>query len=563
MKTLKKYKWLIIIILICIIKIIFTSVQDINANISLLYDDTLIVKQANSIISGNWLGEYNCLTLVKGAFAPLFIAFLNIIQVPFLVGQEIFYDISIIFLTLVLNKRIKNKKALVIISIVLLINPIMYCSELIRVYRDGIYVSLIVFLIALTIGIFFNRKEKIKKIVLYQIGLGLDLSAIYLCREEFIWIIPYLMGTVIITIWYILKDKELSNKVKRVSTYFIPICILTISILTIMSINYKYYGVFQLNQYWGKEFKEAYGALTRIKVEEKRKVPITREALSIAYKISPTFAELKDYLEGEEGKKWAMCGDGDSIEIQGGWIHWAIIRAVESKGYYKDAKTANEFYKRVSDEINKACDEGILDSYPKRVSNTGRFDFEDIINTFKKSIDTIKYQSQYYLVKIKGSAPRIINENDEEIVKTFQDVTNQNAISGDTYKGVKNKIKVNVLNSILKIYKKINPILFWSSICISIIYIINNFIKKEKKEYVWILLGLWGMYYSRIFIITFTNVTMYTEAINISYLAPAYMIQILVSILTILLLLKNIDNKIIKKDRKKNERTNNINTSIE
>ena len=160
MKTLKKYKWLIIIILICIIKIIFTSVQDINANISLLYDDTLIVKQANSIISGNWLGEYNCLTLVKGAFAPLFIAFLNIIQVPFLVGQEIFYDISIIFLTLVLNKRIKNKKALVIISIVLLINPIMYCSELIRVYRDGIYVSLIVFLIALTIGIFFNRKEK-------------------------------------------------------------------------------------------------------------------------------------------------------------------------------------------------------------------------------------------------------------------------------------------------------------------------------------------------------------------------------------------------------------------
>ena len=71
------------------------------------------------------------------------------------------------------------------------------------------------------------------------------------------------------------------------------------------------------------------------------------------------------------------------------------------------------------------------------------------------------------------------------------------------------------------------------------------------------------MYYSRIFIITFTNVTMYTEAINISYLAPAYMIQILVSILTILLLLKNIDNKIIKKDRKKNERTNNINTSIE
>lgn len=546
MKRLKKHIWLIIIILICIIKIIFTSVQDINANISLLYDDTLIVKQANSIISGNWLGEYNCLTLVKGAFAPLFIAFLNIIQVPFLIGQEIMYDISIIFLTLVLSKKIENKKILVIISIILLFNPIMYCSELIRVYRDGIYVSLIVFLIALTIGLFLNRKEKIKKIVLYQIGLGFALSAIYLCREDFIWIIPYLIGTVIITICYILRDKELHNKIKRVNTYFIPICIFTISILTVMSINYKYYGVFQLNQYWGKEFKEAYGALTRIKVEEKRKVPITREALSIAYKISPTFAELKDYLEGEEGKKWAMCGDGDSVEIQGGWIHWAIIRAVESKGYYKDAKTANEFYRRVSDEINKACDEGVVDAYPKRVSNTGRFDVEDIINTFKKSIDTIKYQSKYYLVKIKGTPPRTIKENDEKIVKTFQNVTNQNVISGDTYKGTENKIKVNVLNNILKTYQKINPILFFVSIFISIIYIINNFIKKDKKEFVWILLGLWGIYYSRIFIITFTNITMYTEAINISYLAPTYVIQLLISMLTILLLLKNIGTKIIK-----------------
>lgn len=546
METLKKYKWLIIIILICIIKIIFTSVQDINANISLLYDDVLIVKEADSIISGNWLGEYNCLTLVKGAFAPLFIAFLNIIQVPFLIGQEIMYDISIIFLTLVLSKKIENKKILVIISIILLFNPIMYCSELIRVYRDGIYVSLIVFLIALTIGLFLNRKEKIKKIVLYQIGLGFALSAIYLCREDFIWIIPYLIGTVIITICYILRDKELSNKIKRVNTYFIPICIFTISILTVMSINYKYYGVFQLNQYWGKEFKEAYGALTRIKVEEKRKVPITREALSIAYRISPTFAELKDYLEGEEGKKWAMCGDGDSVEIQGGWIHWAIIRAVESKGYYKDAKTANEFYRRVSDEINKACDEGVVDAYPKRVSNTGRFDVEDIINTFKKSVDTIKYQSKYYLVKIKGTPPRTIKENDEKIVKTFQNVTNQNVISGDTYKGTENKIKVNVLNNILKTYQKINPILFLVSIFISIIYIINNFIKKDKKEFVWILLGLWGIYYSRIFIITFTNITMYTEAINISYLAPTYVIQLLISMLTILLLLKNIGTKIIK-----------------
>ena len=568
MKRLKKYIWLIVVILICIVKLYFTSVQDINANVTLTYDDVLMIKEANSIISGNWLGEYNCLTLVKGAFAPLFIALLNIVHIPFLLGQEIFYDIAIIFLVLVLSKKIKSKFALIVISIVLLFNPVMYSSELIRVYRDSIYTSLIVFFIAIIIGIFFNRKGSIGKIALYQIGLGFDIFAIYLCREEFIWIVPYLIGTVIITICYILKDKELLDKTKRIVTYLIPLGIFLISILVVMGINYKYYGVFELNQYWGREFKEAYGALTRIKVdEERRKVPITRKALSIGYEVSPTFGELKDYLEGEGGRGWAACGDGDGYEIQGGWIHWAIMRAAESKGYYKDAKTANEFYKKVADEINKACDEGIIESYPKRVSNMGRFDFDDIINTFKKSKDTIEYQNSYYLVKIKGSSPRIIEESEKEIAKEFESVTRQKNINKETYIGAENEIKVQILESALDIYQKVNPILFWFSIVSSIIYIIINLIKKDKKKYLWILLGLWGLYYSRIFVITFTNVTMYTEAINISYLAPTYVIQLLVSMLSIIFCIKYIDvrkiiNKLNRKIGKENERINNINTSI-
>ena len=516
--------------------------QDVNANISLTYDDTLMVKQANSIILGKWLGEYNCLTLVKGVFTPLFIAFLNIIHIPFLVGQEIFYDLAIIFLVFVLSKKIKNKFALVLIGIVLLFNPIMYSSELIRVYRDGIYTSLIIFLIGITIGMFFNRKDSLRKIVLYQICLGIVFTCIFLCREDYIWVIPYLIGSIIITIFYILKDKNLEKKKIRIITYIIPVAIFIVSILTVMSINYKYYGVFQLNQYWGKEFKEAYGALTRIKVsEEKRKVPITREALNKAYEISPTFSELEEYLEGEEGKKWALCGDGDGKEIQGGWIHWAIIRAVESRGYYKDAKTANDFYKKVAEEINKACDEGVIEAYPKRISNMGRIDFIDIINTFKKSLVTIEYQNEFYMVKIKGNIPRVEDNNDIELVNLFKKVTRNEVIDSNTYKENNNENKVKVLNSILEIYQKINPIFFYISIITSIIYIIINVVKKDKKEYLWILLGLWVLYYSRVYVITFTYETMYTNAINTYYLAPAYVIQLLTSMLAIIFLFKYID----------------------
>lgn len=44
MEKIKKFNWLIIILLICIIKIYFTSVQDINTRTLAEYDDALMIK---------------------------------------------------------------------------------------------------------------------------------------------------------------------------------------------------------------------------------------------------------------------------------------------------------------------------------------------------------------------------------------------------------------------------------------------------------------------------------------------------------------------------------------
>ncbi len=548
-KILKNNVWLIVIIILTIVKMCLISVQPVNGIYDMLYDDVLMVNQADSILKGEWLGEYNCLTLVKGPFTPLFIAFFNILHIPFLMAQEIFYDISIIFLLLVFRKKIKSQWKLILIYIVLLFNPITFCNELARVYRDGIYTSLIVFLIACTIGLFLNRKEKMQKIRGYQIGLGITLSAIILCREETVWILPYLIGTILVNIIYILRDTELKEKTKRIITYLIPVAIITISVFTVIGLNYKYYGVFQLNQYWGKEFKEAYGALTRIIPEkQKRKVPITRETLKKAYEVSPKFAELEEYLEGEEGKEWAKCGDSSGYEIQGGWIHWAIMRAVESKGYYKDAVTANNYYEEVANEINQACDEGKIKAYPNKIiSNKIKFDFEDIIKTLQKTPVTISYQVEYYLMSTRVRiAPIPETEEKQKMQEKFENVTREKVVALNSYEKENEKLQLKILQNIQKIYETINPIIFIISIVSTIIYIIINLIFKKSKENVWILLGLWGLYYSRIFIITFTHMTMYTEAMNISYLAPTYVIQLFVSTISIIFLID-----IIKENNKK------------
>ena len=77
------------------------------------YDDALMQNQANSILQGKWLGEYNSLTLVKGSITPKFIAILNKLHIPFLIGQELLYDVSCLFVY-TFSKTIKNKKFLYI-----------------------------------------------------------------------------------------------------------------------------------------------------------------------------------------------------------------------------------------------------------------------------------------------------------------------------------------------------------------------------------------------------------------------------------------------------------------
>lgn len=531
-----------------VIKIYLISVQPINMLCN-AYDDQLMVELANNIINGRWLGEYNCLTLVKGVFFPLFIAFINKLHIPFLIGQELFYVLACIFVTFVMEEKIKNKNISIIIFLILLFNPITFSSELCRVYRDGVYTSLVLYLIGFTYAIFLKRKYDYKKLIKYFIGLGFTVSSMLLCREESIWIMPFLLIVTTITIIFIIKEKEVEQKIKKCSLYSIPIIIIVLTNLIVCTLNYKYYGVFQLNQYWSKEFKEAYGALTRVIPEKEiAKVPVTRETMQRIYEVSPKFKELQEYLESEIGLAWSVCGDGPYKEIQGGWIHWALIRAVESKGYYENASKANKFYEEMADEINTAIEQGKIEGLKhKRVSNVIRFDFNDIIKTIKKCKDTIKYQTTFnsVIIRVRG---HFYSEEQNELWKntTLEDINFINL-----YKEKEDENRINILQNIKNIYAKVNPYLFYISIINTIVIIIYFAIHpKEKYEEVLILLGLITIYICRIFIVTFTHITMYTEAINTMYLSSTYGVQILFGMLSCIFVSKII-NKYLKRHYKK------------
>ncbi|MEG2206370.1 MAG: hypothetical protein RRY03_06805, partial [Oscillospiraceae bacterium] len=57
-------------------------------------DDTLMVNLAKSISEGNWLGEYNWLTLGKHSFFALWLSVINTLGLNFLMAGQLLFGLA-------------------------------------------------------------------------------------------------------------------------------------------------------------------------------------------------------------------------------------------------------------------------------------------------------------------------------------------------------------------------------------------------------------------------------------------------------------------------------------
>src|SRR6187455_389522 len=58
------------------------------------HDDVLFLRLAESILSGDWLGRYSEMTLIKGCGYPLWIALMAALGIPLLFSQQLLYIIA-------------------------------------------------------------------------------------------------------------------------------------------------------------------------------------------------------------------------------------------------------------------------------------------------------------------------------------------------------------------------------------------------------------------------------------------------------------------------------------
>jgi hypothetical protein len=320
------------------------------------HDDALFWTQAQNLISGKWLGEYNQMTMAKGPSFSFFLALNYLLGTPITLFVAVFYAFASWVLVREL-KRVGLNRWLGLLSYsLILFHPSMIPT---RVIRDNIYPSLT--LIALA-GVL--RLLTIKSLTPHNLFItsmfGISLGFFWLTREEGVWVAITVLMLTAWSLWNVRRNAP--SRKALILTITTMVISAGVIVGSVGLLNFYSYGKFTVNDFRDSSFSRAVKVLESVREgPEQAYLPVSEQKRKLLYRISPTFAELKPFLD-DDPNFWRepgcraypdTCGD-----IAGGWWRWALRDAASRGGYYTNPQSADAFYRRLTSEVASACESG-------------------------------------------------------------------------------------------------------------------------------------------------------------------------------------------------------------
>lgn len=344
------------------------------------FDDALFVRLAYALGSGEWLGAFDRLTLAKGMGYPLFIALSAALAIPLKLAEHLLYLGVSAALAAALARRLHRPGAGLLLFAALAFNPVLWHPELARIIREGLYLSESLALLGLGAALLLPpRRPRRGRRTWALAGLaGLVLAAYWCTREEGVWLLPALAAMAGLVLADRLRRQRraaarhaaLTPRPAHVLRALAPMALAALvgaaGVGLVKAINHLRYGVFLATEFQDERFQRAYGALARIRHDQRQPyVVFPADARRRAYAASTAARELQPALEGENGDLWRRLGCAQTRaevcpEVLSGWFMWALRDAVWLAGHYESAPRAMAFYERLAREIDAACDSGAI-----------------------------------------------------------------------------------------------------------------------------------------------------------------------------------------------------------
>jgi hypothetical protein len=484
------------------------------------HDDAHFIRQADSILQGKWLGNFNHLTLSKGPVYPLFLAATARLGIPLLLAQTLLHAFACIAFLLALRPLLRSPGLRLLLFTALLFDPYtLSASATGRVLRTGVQPALALLALAATTGAAVHATRSIRALAAWSTLAGLAVSAFWYSREEGIWLLPSLVLVTAAAALTLLRP-PLPSKKTRYALLALPFVLFLLATFALRTINTRHYGAPVIVDVRDGALPDAYGALLRITPAELIPgVPVTKESRLRAYVASPAFAELQPHLEGAVGDGWAQQGWEVDInhpsarrEIRGGWFQWALRDAGLHAGHYRTAATASAYWQRVADEINTACDHGHLAAGAPRRGFFPPWHASlnpPLRDALRRAFRVVTQFADFTLLPER-------NNGNEAIQSTFARITHEPGVSDYPIPGLRSQLRTLLFH----LYSGLGAAALLLALAATAVLAVQTLRRRAPLLHLIIVLALAGGVCALILIVSLVDVTSFF-ATHAGYLSPA------------------------------------------
>jgi|GEM_PF-2765193 len=488
----------------------------IKLNVYGIHDDFLFIKLANSLLEGNWLGEYNFLTLVKGPVYSFFIAINSFTNIPIKVSEYLFYVLACTVFYISYKLIAKRKIFPEVLFFILILSP--YVEIINRLVRGSIYAATVIFVLAFFNFIYFAKNRNRILLSVTSVFTGVFIFIFWYTREEGIWLLPYFIivsSFIIISIFCQYKITKESLIRSLLCVLFIPTFFLADTCYALK--NKAEYGTAITLDIKTKEYVSAFEALYRVHNYSEKKIPfyqLNRATRAEMYKVSESLKSVSKNLE-INAKNFSPCRKNPkTCDVHHGWFPWIFRASLKQLELYSTPEIANKFYGKVAQEINSACRDSLLRCHPIRNAN---------LATFRTNADTLRFYqslregmsflnngiSGYNLTNLSAGRPKDIEFCANILNMQTQDFfTTENESFLKKQKEVSANIKI--LENVYFFYNNyLVKLFFWGSLmCLLILFFFG--IKKLKLGYLSVsAFALLSIVFGRIIILSIIKATAY------------------------------------------------------
>lgn len=525
---INRHQLLIFMVVVIILKQLLVIGLPLFAHAGAGHDDRLMINMANALINGEWLGDYSEKTLVKGLFFPLLLTINHILGIPYSIGIPGFYSLACVIFIFGIKRLFPTDFPLYLIFMALIFNPISFADEtFLRVYRNSVTAAQALIVIGCMFAIYLNRFEKPWIQLLWALGAGGGLASLWHTREDGIWIIPLVMGVIVITCLSIFFNKEEQKwqKARSILISWIPIGILMLSVMIISGINYAQYGIYTTNELNNSNFTQAIKLIYAVKPNEDiNRTSVPRSSVEKIYAVSPTLNSIRDQLDASLDRWSWYEKDAKVRQVEDGFFFWALREAVANSGYYENAGKANAFYQKVADELSAGFEKGELMKRPTMPSAL----MSPWRDAYWEALPAAFFRTMDYVVGYEAIETTMTDSIDDgkNGIQLFEEITKNPAYRQGERIRLRNQIRITILNAITVIYQLTGRLVFMVSVLAYIGISLGTLFKKWRQKYrlldCWLVLS--ALILSAIVVaigVAYTDISAYV-AVSYWYLAGAY-----------------------------------------